>query len=144
MFGEVFVIEEIVSSCIHPDIQTLLSYATSLEKVKGEYASYLYSNRGKLFGFRVGETVIGCIGIEFLDGDRCKIKHVAVMPDRRGEGVGIKMVDFILEHYSISSMVAETDRDAVLFYKKIGFEIASLGEKFPGVERFRCVRIREG
>ncbi|KPL61051.1 hypothetical protein AM506_04100 [Rossellomorea vietnamensis] len=136
--------EEIVSSCIHHDIQTLLSYATSLDKVNGEYASYLYSNRRKLFGLKVGETIIGCIGIEFLDGDRCEIKHVAVMPDRRDEGIGSRMVEFILEHYFISSMVAETDRDAVLFYTKIGFEIESLGEKFPGVERFKCVRILEG
>ena len=28
--------------------------------------------------------------------------------------------------------------DAVEFYRKLGFSIESLGEKYPGVERFRC------
>ncbi|MNP39986.1 hypothetical protein D3C76_1335850 [compost metagenome] len=34
---------------------------------------------------------------------------------------------------------AETDKDTVGFYKKIGFSITSLGEKYPGVERFECI-----
>ncbi|MBN8191767.1 GNAT family N-acetyltransferase [Bacillus sp. NTK074B] len=136
--------EELVSRGIHPDIKTLLSYATSHENADGEYAAYQHVNRRKLFGSRKGESIIGCIGIECLDDGRCEIKHVAVMPDRRGEGVGRRMIDLILERYPFSSMVAETDLDAVLFYKKIGFEIESLGEKYPGVERFRCERVLEG
>ncbi|PFA69251.1 GNAT family N-acetyltransferase [Bacillus sp. AFS015802] len=136
--------EEIVSRCIHPDIKTLLSFATSHVKVNEEYASYLHSNRRKLFGFRRGEGIVACIGVEFLEDGRCEIKLVAVMPGHRGAGVGKKMLDNTIQNYSISSMVAETDRDAVLFYKKIGFEVESLGEKYPGVERFRCERIWEG
>ena len=33
---------------------------------------------------------------------------------------------------------AETDKDAVDFYRKLGFSVTSLGEKYPGVERFHC------
>ena len=35
---------------------------------------------------------------------------------------------------------AETDADAVGFYEQVGFTVTSLGESYPGVERFRCVR----
>lgn len=36
-------------------------------------------------------------------------------------------------------VIAETDEEAVNFYRSIGFEVYSLGEKYPGVERFRCI-----
>lgn len=36
-------------------------------------------------------------------------------------------------------VIAETDDEAVDFYRNIGFEVHSLGEKYPGVERFRCI-----
>lgn len=32
-------------------------------------------------------------------------------------------------------ITAETDHDAIAFYRRYGFEIQSLGEKYPGVER---------
>ncbi len=33
-------------------------------------------------------------------------------------------------------IVAETDRSALGFYVALGFTMTSLGEKYPGVERF--------
>jgi hypothetical protein len=33
---------------------------------------------------------------------------------------------------------AETDADAVDFYRAIGFAVENLGERYPGVERRRC------
>jgi hypothetical protein len=33
--------------------------------------------------------------------------------------------------------------NAVNFYRNIGFEITSLGEKYPGVERFQCILLRD-
>ena len=35
-------------------------------------------------------------------------------------------------------LVAETDADAIGFYQCCGFAVESLGELYPGVERFRC------
>jgi hypothetical protein len=33
---------------------------------------------------------------------------------------------------------AETDEEAADFYRNIGFTVESLGEKYPGIERFKC------
>jgi len=52
------------------------------------------------------------------------------------------MIDFIIEKHSLSMISTETDQDAVNFYNKIGFSITSLGEKYPGVERFWCEGLR--
>jgi len=46
------------------------------------------------------------------------------------------MINYIASKYS--SIVAETDYEAVDFYRRYGFVITSLGEKYPGVERFLC------
>lgn len=48
------------------------------------------------------------------------------------------MIKCVCEIHSLSYISAETDRDAVGFYRKYGFQITSLGEKYPGVERFKC------
>ncbi|CAN7290583.1 GNAT family N-acetyltransferase [Rossellomorea sp. LjRoot5] len=128
--------EEIKTKSIHPDIKKLLSFATSVEKVEEEYDQYIHSTERKLYGFTSGDELVGCIGVEFLDEGVWEIKHLAVIPKHRGKGIGHKMIDSIVH---CAMITAETDQDAVIFYKKIGFEITSLGEKYPGVERFRCV-----
>lgn len=93
----------------------------------------------KLYGYVLDGEIVGCIGIELLSQKRCEIKHIAVLPRHRNESIGSKMIDFILKQYSLDSVFAETDNDAVNFYKKYGFEIISLGEKYIGVERFQCI-----
>ncbi|MGG4554653.1 hypothetical protein ABEX11_20625 [Paenibacillus humicus] len=47
------------------------------------------------------------------------------------------MQEYIREN-QIRRVEAETDKDAVDFYRRLGFNITSLGQKYPGVERFQC------
>nr|WP_201024033.1 hypothetical protein [Paenibacillus sp. 32O-W] len=42
-------------------------------------------------------------------------------------------MEFMKENH-IRRMEAETDKDAVDFYRKIGFHVTTLGEKYPGIE----------
>jgi len=128
---------EIDSITPHPSIRNLLSYATSINKVDFVYENYIRSSNQQLFGFMKEDNIIGCIGVE-INLSLCEIKHIAVSPKERGNGIGSKMINFLIEKYSFTSIVAETDTDAVEFYRKFGFKITSLGEKYPGVERFQC------
>ena len=127
------------SDTIHPQIEELLCLATSKEKVKMEYHSYLLKPDRKLYGMIIENDIVGCIGIEFLSTNICEIRHIAVSPDSRKQQIGSNMIFFIIEQFQLDSIFAETDKDAVNFYASIGFTIASLGEKYPGVERFHCV-----
>ncbi len=130
--------EIIQSILIQPAVKVLLSYATSKTKVDQEYDLYIHSPARKLYGYYMNQELVGCIGIE-IDDVHCVIKHIAVSPAHRGKGIGREMIQFSSHHNSFSSIYAETDRDAVIFYKNIGFHITSLGEKYPGVERFACL-----
>jgi hypothetical protein len=48
------------------------------------------------------------------------------------------MVDHVLESHSLDVLSAETDADGLGFYKRLGFSVQSLGDKYPGTERFWC------
>jgi len=124
------------ANTISPTIRKLLSFATSDKKVQQEYEKYILLSNRTLYSFEVKGEIVGCIGIEKIGLSKCEIKHIAVLVDQRGKGIGSKMINFMTCKYS--SIVAETDYEAVDFYRRYGFVITSLGEKYPGVERFLC------
>jgi len=128
---------EIDSIVLQPSVKKLLSFATSINRVDNVYSDYIHSPNKQLFGFMKENKMIGCIGVE-IHINLCEIKHIAVCPEERGNGVGSKLINFILEESSLKTIIAETDKDAVDFYRKFGFKVASLGEKYPGVERLFC------
>lgn len=130
---------EIDSKIMDPSVKKLLSYATSAGKVAGEYEKYVASSKLKLYGESSGDEFFACIGMAFLEEGICEIRHIAVSPEQRGKSIASGMIDAICQLYQPDRVVAETDRQAVEFYRNYGFSIASLGEKYPGVERFRCV-----
>ncbi|PSL40140.1 acetyltransferase (GNAT) family protein [Planomicrobium soli] len=131
---EICKIDDLVA--FQSELLELLSYAAS--KAEEEYAKYKKAANKKLYVCRMDGAIAGCIGIEHSAGRICEIKHIAVSPENRGQQIGSQMIGFICRKYGFSSVFAETDRDAVGFYRKNAFEIMSLGEKYPGRERFLC------
>lgn len=69
---------------------------------------------------------------------KARICHIAVMLKYRHQGIALQMIREVVRMHQLTYIEAETDDEAVEFYKKIGFEIKSLGEKYPGIERFHC------
>ncbi len=57
-------------------------------------------------------------------------------------GVGSKLIDFVCEKHQPQLLIAETDYDAVGFYRKYGFAVTTLGEKYPGCVRYLCKKER--
>ncbi|MGG0519202.1 GNAT family N-acetyltransferase [Priestia aryabhattai] len=130
--------KEITSTMVNPTIKKLLSYATLEEKVDGEYKKYTCLPSRKLYSIEVNGDTVSCIEVKFLNAKEAVIKHIAVLPKERGKGIGSSIIRFLCKNYDIHSIFAETDKEAVNFYSKFGFQITSLGEKYPGVERFLC------
>ena len=85
-----------------------------------------------------GEPVAAAIGQEIEGG--FVIQAIAVASTLRGRGLGRRLLEEMSRVGEHAWIEAETDRDSVQFYRRCGFSITSLGEKFPGVERFRCRR----
>lgn len=99
---------------------------------------YLREADLQLYGMESEGETIGIIGVKPLEANRWRIEHLAVRPDCRGAGFGRGMILELIERVKPEELVAETDEDAVEFYRWIGFEVESIGEEPPGVERFRC------
>lgn len=120
-----------------PQLRQLMAFAMSEEKVEEEHACYVENPNRYLY--LAGNE--GIIGIELLPDSRCEIRHIAVSEDSRRSGMGAEMMEETIRRHSPKEIFAETDRDAVAFYRKTGFHIKSLGEKYPGRERFYCAKI---
>jgi ribosomal protein S18 acetylase RimI-like enzyme len=122
------------------ELYDFLSYCMSpiAERIKNECNKYKTNNNRELYGIYLEETLAGIIGL--IHGEiESEIKHISVHPDFRKQGIGSQLIETVIELTKTNNIIAETDKDAVNFYKKKGFTIISLGEMYPGVERFKCV-----
>ncbi|MCR8641040.1 GNAT family N-acetyltransferase [Paenibacillus sp. N1-5-1-14] len=121
-------------------IQELLGYAIGLgvDKLQSTTETYRNSHVLELYGCVSEDHLVGIIGCAEGHDKQIIITHLAVNPDSRGAGFGRGMILELIELKEPSSLHVETDEEAVDFYRSIGFVIESLGEKYPGVERFSC------
>ncbi|WP_188831418.1 GNAT family N-acetyltransferase [Paenibacillus aceti] len=110
------------------------------ERIARELDQYLTNDSRGLFGIMIDNELAGLIGIIPYSEDAVELKHIAMKAPYRGRGIGKKLIAEYMRDYQPSTIIAETDQDAVGFYRKVGFEIHSLGEKYPGVERFQCIQ----
>ncbi|QWH37921.1 GNAT family N-acetyltransferase [Bacillus mycoides] len=116
-------------------IKKVLKHATGLSEVSLIKAVSLYENNHAVL-YKYGNK--GCIGIALIDTNRARICHIAVDEKYRNHGIALQMIKEIVRKYELTYIEAETDREAVGFYKRCNFKIESLGEKYPGIERFYC------
>ena len=79
----------------------------------------------------------GCIAYR-RDGDGLELLNIGTAPAVRGTGLGRRLIEAAIGRAGPASVRLETDNDAVGFYRRCGFSVTSLGEKFPGIERFEC------
>ncbi|MDR0268405.1 GNAT family N-acetyltransferase [Paenibacillus sp.] len=123
-----------------PEVGELFSYAVfpddqSVEKAVQAYES---NEAWQLYGYEDGELLVGMVGYEKVGNDII-LHHVSVIPENRGLGYGRGMILEMMSKENPERVIVETDEEAVDFYRSIGFIVESLGELYPGTERFRCV-----
>lgn len=92
----------------------------------------------KIIEYTVNREIVGSLVIKTIE-DTAEIIAIATKSNKRKMGIGTAMISAYVENNkNIRILTAETDWEAVDFYKNYGFNILSLGEKYPGVERFHC------
>ena len=69
------------------------------------------------------------------------LEYIAVHEAAQGKGVGGALVDELRRRYPRASIAAQTDDDAVGFYRSLGFAVsqAPLDRRWPGRQRYDCV-----
>ncbi|MHC2835918.1 GNAT family N-acetyltransferase [Bacillus sp. F9_6S_D1_P_5] len=113
----------------------VLQYAIGPSETSLKKAVLFYGrNKGTFYKFE--ETA--CIGIEIIGANKARICHIAVVPQYRHKGIALQMIKEVVRIHQLTYVEAETDKEAVEFYMKSGFQVKSLEEKYPGIERFHC------
>ncbi len=75
-------------------------------------------------------------------GVEAEILGIAVRKDLRGKGIGKEMVCQVMEAEHLKRITAQTDDDAIGFYRKSGFEEERVVIEYPNgsVVRYNCIR----
>lgn len=109
----------------------LQNYDAELEHLETKYGLPY----GRLYLARLGGEVAGCIGLRKIDSENCEMKRLYVRPGLRGEHIGQKLVQRILDdarEIGYKNMLLDTLPfldSAIRMYRELGFvEIPSYND----------------
>lgn len=131
-------IKEIITE---PDILKLLApsvYNPTEERLLNRAKKYGEDENTNIYAYKDNGEHKGIV-IFKIANNSATILDIAVKPDYQGQGIGSKLIDFIFNSFNVNNITAETDDDAIGFYKKYGFTVADTKGKFDA-KRYTCVK----
>jgi N-acetylglutamate synthase-like GNAT family acetyltransferase len=124
----IFSIKELLSLCV------FLPTELKLTNIIGNYTSTPHT---ELLLFKLGKVLVGVAGVKIIK-EKLVIKHLAVSPYYRKQGIGHKIIKTLSVKYKAKIIEAETDADALEFYRKTGFTIQDAKSNPLPIPRFLC------
>jgi len=125
---EILAVYEIYRACM---------WAPTPEKYRQKTETLLQEKHAGFFALCEGERICGVTAVIFGEEGRAEIAGIAVAQEMRRRGVGSEMLRELRAAYDLQEICAETDGEAVEFYRQNGFEIQAHTEMYGGRE---CVR----
>lgn len=119
-------------------IVSLSQYMPTTENLKSLAHKYESDSTISAFACVDDGIVCGIIILKRIVYNEFEIIGIATDHNHRKKGVASKLISYATNILNCSIITAETDDDAVDFYRKYGFKIKSLGEKYPGIVRYLC------
>jgi ribosomal protein S18 acetylase RimI-like enzyme len=94
----------------------------------------------KILGVMEDERVVAFVAFD-VDTDPLTIEYIAVEESARTRGYGTALVDAARSHAVGRAIYAQTDDDAVNFYRRIGFKVVDRepDSRWPERQRYDCV-----
>ena len=126
--------------CKTYEIYKYCMFMPTEEKFNKKMDTFLIDNSIKIFACFNQSEIVGVIVVSFLEQRNIEIIGIAVKLSARGKGVGSYMINQIVTNYGLASVYAETDNDAVGFYRNNGFSITEFAEIYDDetVLRYKC------
>jgi len=124
-----------------PDIVALVALSVerpTTSRMEEICQMYQFDHDWLLRGYKLGSETVGFIGVQFITRHQAKIRHIAVAPLWRCQGVGRTLIRHILEEFPISRIDAETNAESSGFYRAIGFATESVVLPNSTNELFLC------
>ena len=107
------------------------------EKLKARAEKYQKNENVKIFAYEEDGEFKGVIVFDISENN-ATILDIAVKPRYQKSGIGTRLINFIFSKVHPQKITAETDDDAIGFYKKYGFTVAYTKVEF-GTKRYACV-----
>jgi N-acetylglutamate synthase-like GNAT family acetyltransferase len=122
-----------------PAVRRLLAQSHGTAEALEEACAHYRSGEWTFIGWQEREEIFACAGAEKLSSGTIGIRSIAVAPEWRNRGLGRTLIDALAKLAGAKRVVAETDDDAVGFYRRCGFAVEDAPPKF-GHARYMCVR----
>ncbi len=127
------------ASLWQPEVLALLKpsvYNPTPERLKSRAGKYSADKNIFVYACKNSEKYIGIV-VFVTENGTAEILDIAVRPEYRKKGIARSLIDFIFNQFPIDTIIAETDDEAIGFYKRCGFTITSVGE-VCGTKRYFC------
>ena len=110
------------------------------EKFNIKVEQYLKDNSVKIFACFEQDKILGVMVVSFIEQKKTEIIGIAVDASVRRKGVASYMINQVVNNYGLLSIYAETDSDAVGFYRNNDFKIVESSETYGNetVVRYKC------
>lgn len=103
------------------NVYSACMFKPTYEKHKANSLSFQNDSSVSIYGYFYENSIVGTIVIKETE-NVIEIIGISVVKKERNSGIGTKLIDYIREN-TVKQIIAETDNDAVGFYKKYGFDI---------------------
>ena len=110
------------------------------EKFNKKADLFLNDGSVKIFACFSHGKIVGVMVVSFTEQKKLEVLGIAVDLSVRGKGVASYMITQAINNYGLLSVYAETDNDAVGFYRKNDFSVTKFCETYDGetVVRYKC------
>jgi Acetyltransferases len=116
-------------------------YKPALDKYRSEMQSFLTNPDIFIFVYREEDEPFGILVLMVTDTAAAQIEGIAVSTAHRNKGAGSILLREAIRQMDLGKVCAETDDDAVGFYRRFGFEVNGKLKHYTGgnVMRYSCV-----
>ena len=105
-------LEILKESVFEPTKEKLIKRANYYENTDGVVS----------YGYAYNDVILGLIVLDTTNKDEIVILDIAVKKDHQKRGVGKALLNYVLFELEPKILIAETDDDAVGFYKKVNLK----------------------
>lgn len=128
----------------HPEVRRLLAlslHAPTDDDVARLCRFYAHADTPRVvFGLKAEGRLVAVVGATAPQPATCEVLSLAVDPPARRRGHARRLVEAAGAALAADEIVADTDSEAVGFYRACGFALEPLGDAAPGVARYRARR----
>ena len=131
-YTEIFMNEEI------SEILGSSMFNPSYGKIQNVAQSIYAKTQGRFYIGKINNLIVGVLGLSKINNDKLVVKHIAVSSSFQRQKIATEMLNYIIINEGVDIVEAETDDDAVSFYKGFGFIAKKLPDDGVKGQRYLC------